>query len=145
MADTTPWSMLHYARVEGRVSDRQVRLFACGCVRRVWPWLTDEQSRIAVEVAERVADGWATRKELTGASLRAEQVAKGIERWKPVRSAAWAACWASSGSLKVHRVTEAAISAAVLAAMEAAAQAHEAEGVDASYDARQQARRATEA
>src|SRR5207248_10538622 len=53
-----PVKMLKWARAG--LTDRQLRLFACACARRVWHVLTEEESRRAVEVAERLADGEAT-------------------------------------------------------------------------------------
>jgi hypothetical protein len=53
--------VLHFAR--DIVSDRQLRLFACACCRRVWDSL-DGPCRSAVDAAERFADGKAQLHEL---------------------------------------------------------------------------------
>ena len=49
------------------LDDRTLRLFACWCVRQIWPLLTDQRSRTAVEVSERYANGQATAEELDAA------------------------------------------------------------------------------
>ena len=84
LASTDPEAMLDFLRVgwaddlsapvpypgvTGRSLDRKLRLFACASARLVWPRLTDERSRRAVEVAERYADGGATAREVTEAGL----------------------------------------------------------------------------
>jgi hypothetical protein len=66
-ADPTP--MLGF--LEGKVSDRKLRLFACACCRMVWHLLPDERTRGAVEAAERFADGLADAAELEDARLAA--------------------------------------------------------------------------
>jgi hypothetical protein len=50
--------------VAARAGDRKLRLFACACLRRVWPLLEDPRGRAAVEAAERFADGRADREDL---------------------------------------------------------------------------------
>jgi hypothetical protein len=71
---TDPASMLNF--LEGQASNRKLRLFAVACCRRLMPLLTDPQSRTAVEIAEKYADGLASPEELACAAKEADAVTK---------------------------------------------------------------------
>ena len=58
LAWAKPTPMLEYLRC--KVSDRKFRLYACACLRRVWPLLTGTKGRHfrkAVELVEKYVDG----------------------------------------------------------------------------------------
>ena len=100
LAFADPEPMLEFLR--GKVSDRQLRLFACACCRRRWNMLADARSRRAVKVAERYADGNATVEELNDARREAIEVANnltappGLRRAERVKLIAYAAGRAAS-------------------------------------------------
>jgi hypothetical protein len=89
LASTEPYVLLRYLRQHCRIGwarggKRRQRLYACACCRRAWH-LFDERERGVVEVAERAADGQASRQQLATAAVDAE--ASRRERDGDVRSA----------------------------------------------------------
>ena len=86
-AKAKPDWLLWVATRPSVLSDRELRLFACRCARRVWYMLTDPRSRAAVEVAERHAAGEAEDAELSAARDAA---------WDAARDAAWDAASAAA-------------------------------------------------
>jgi hypothetical protein len=86
-SSTDPQAMLEFLRGSGRVSDRKLRLFACACARRLWPFLCDERSRRCVDAAEAFSDGAATAEELARArQAAASAVNTAAAAWSPPRS-----------------------------------------------------------
>jgi hypothetical protein len=73
LASTTPHSLL--LTLKGKRLPRQRRLFAVACCRRWLHEMLDAESRQAVEVAERYADGLASGEELAAAYRAAQEAA----------------------------------------------------------------------
>ena len=69
-------------------NQKNLRLFACWCVRQIWHLLTDERSKNAVEIAEKFANGEATKEELAAARDAAWDAARDAA-WDAARDAAW--------------------------------------------------------
>jgi hypothetical protein len=66
LACTDARPMLEFLR--GRASDRKLRLFAVGCCRPIHHLMPDDRCLLAVDFAERFADGMATEQELQAAA-----------------------------------------------------------------------------
>lgn len=74
--------------------DREWRLYAVWCARQVQHLMTDQRSIAVLDVAERFANGEATREELLlarDAAWAAVGDAAGYAAWAAARDAAWAA------------------------------------------------------
>jgi hypothetical protein len=122
-----PEWVIWIAMQPGVLTDCELRRFACWSVRQmIWPFLTDERSRTAVEVAERFADGQATHEELSTARAAA---------WDAAWYAAWDAAGAAAGAAAVS-AWDAAWYAAGYAARAAAVSAWDAAWYAAGYAAR---------
>src|SRR5262245_50067182 len=99
---TDPVAMLDFLRSRPQLSERKARLFAVAACRSVWCLLGDERSRKAVEVAERFADGRASREELNEAHAAAHAYAEALysdsdgHLHTPLDGGAAAAGWAAA-------------------------------------------------
>jgi hypothetical protein len=76
-------------------NDKNLRLFACWCVRQIWHLLTDERSRNAVVVTEKYANGETTGEELAAARAAARDAA-GDAAGDAARAVAWDAARAAA-------------------------------------------------
>src|SRR5262245_20400239 len=70
---------------------RKLRLYVCGCARRLWHLLVDERSRQALLAGERYAEGRVPEEEREAAFQDALQVSQGHQQGKVEWSAAAAA------------------------------------------------------
>ncbi len=96
LSGTDPEPMLRFVQ-EQQTSERKLRLLACACCRQVWHLLSDPLSREAVTVAERYADGQASKGEL--ALARAQSVNAGEDSPDAATAAYWATNIKPSGPL----------------------------------------------
>jgi hypothetical protein len=78
--------------IKGPALERKFRLFGCACARRIWHLIGDERPRLALEAAERYADGLADRSKLRKAYLIAKRFVVQEEREGRSIVAAQAAC-----------------------------------------------------
>jgi hypothetical protein len=114
LASTEPTRLLQSLKGTAHPSARKARLFAVAACRRIWHLLPHDRSRNAVEVAERYADGAASRQELAAAqtairdtlsyvayrqvraaAASAARYAAGFQRYYATWQAAVCACWAA--------------------------------------------------
>ena len=102
--------------------EREMRLFAVDCVRRVQHLMTDKRSRDALDVAKRFANGLATQTELAAAWAAADAAWAAADA---ARDAAWAARDAADAAARASADAAAgdAARAAARASADAAARA----------------------
>jgi hypothetical protein len=85
-----PQALLSF--LAGRASQRKLRLLAVACCRQLFTdVIAEEQTRAAIGVAERYADGWVTKQDLTAARQAATAA------WEPSWRAKRAVWWTTYG------------------------------------------------
>jgi hypothetical protein len=99
-AANEPEKMLEALRERG-ASERRLRLFTVALCRRIWPLITDERNRNAVEVAERYTDGLAGKKELAQARSAARSAS-----WNVAAARARQVSWDAPGRVAWRTVCE---------------------------------------
>ena len=141
------WLVWIYRRTVTPMDLRELRLFACWCVRetpladgrKVWDLLTDERSRNAVVVAERFVRGEATGEELERARSAASAADAADATYATYAAAAYAnAAYAAAADADAANANAAYAAAtnAAYAAYAAAADADAANAAAAYADAR---------
>jgi hypothetical protein len=93
---TDPEAMLAF--LQGKASDRKLRLFACACCRRIGADLPDQQSWNAVLVAEVYADRGVSEQDLAAARTEAERSSQiNMAAYGAVQATAMSAWEAATG------------------------------------------------
>ena len=95
--------------------DREIRLYAVWCARRVQHLMIDPRSIAALDVAERYANNLATEHDLEAAwdaAWAAARDAAGDAAWAAARAAAWAAARDAAGDAARDAAWDAAWAAA---------------------------------
>ncbi len=77
LACTDPQQLIPF--IQGKASDRKLRLFACACCRRGWVLLI-KKCRKSLETAERYADGESSEAKLRLAGMNARVAARVYQR-----------------------------------------------------------------
>ena len=93
--DDAIWCM---RAIDGR--DKEIRLYAVWCARQVQHLIKDPRSLVALDVAERFANGEATVEELDAARDAAPDAAPGAALGEAWGAAWWAAWWAARGAAR---------------------------------------------
>ena len=119
------------------VSDKLMRLFAVWCARQVQHLMTDARSIVALDVAEKFANGLATKDELDAVWAAASDAASDA-----ARAAASDAAWDAARAAARAAASDAVWAAASDAASDAARAAAWAAAWDAASDAARAAARA---
>jgi hypothetical protein len=94
--------------------DREIRLYAVWCARRVQHLMDDPRSVVALDVAERFAGGEASGEELAEAEEEAAEAAEAAWGARAARAAwaAWGATAAAAWGARAARAAVAAVAAA---------------------------------
>jgi hypothetical protein len=133
-----PQAMLDF--LNGKVSDRKLRLFRLACCRRIWHLLADGRSKVAVEIAEQHVNGRANMEELRKVCQDACEATGVADTWaleqgegsKYFReafedaqdAAGYAVAWTALSSDHEHRDARLIVLACTFAYQEAAANQH---------------------
>ena len=109
---TDPQQMLEILRASGKLPERKARLFSVAVCRQLWRLLADKDSRKALDVVERYAEGTASEADLESAASLAlgPMLASGFcgrvrARVSPARDVAGAVWYAANRAIPWEQTT----------------------------------------